>query len=581
MKKSNLIATIIFLLLSVVCIVAITTCSKTPTIQDGIWTGDGEGFKGKLSVEVTTKDGKIVDAKLTSIQDSDFAKEYALQTIDLVLQKGTVNGVDAISGATYTSKGTLDAIKHAVDKASGKSANEKASYTDTETDIVVIGAGGAGLSAAVEANSNGMDVIVLEKMPIAGGNTNYATGGLNASETSVQEKLGIKDSNEQFYNDTMIGGKNINDPVLVETMVENSSDTVDWLLAMGADLTDVGKMAGSTNSRTHRPAGGAAVGAHLVQVLENQAKKQGVDIRYNNKVTQIIDDNGKVAGVIVESPEGNYKILSKAVIIATGGFGANPEIIVSYKPSLKGFGTTNHAGATGDALEWIELFEGDVVDMEQIQTHPTVVPEKNIMITEAVRGNGAIMINRDGKRFESEMATRDVMSDAILKQKGKTAFLVFDQGVRDSLKAIEDYAKQGLLTTGKDLKELASKLKIDADEFEKSIKKYNEAVEKGIDEDFGRKSSEMPRKIEIGPFYAVEVGPAVHHTMGGIKINADTEVLDKDGNVIPGLYAAGEVTGGVHGANRLGGNAVADITVFGKIAGDKASEYVEVIEEEL
>lgn len=580
MKKSNLIATIIFLLLSVVCIIAITTCSKTPTIQDGIWSGDGEGFKGKLSVEVTTKDGKIVDAKLTSIQDSDFAKEYAQQIINTVVEKGTVKGVDAISSATYTTKGTLDAIKQAVDKASGKSANEKTSYTDTETDIVVIGAGGAGLSAAVEANSNGMDVIVLEKMPIAGGNTNYATGGLNASQTSVQKKLGIKDSNEQFYNDTMIGGKNINDPVLVETMVENSSDTVDWLLAMGADLTDVGKMAGSTNSRTHRPAGGAAVGAHLVQVLENQAKKQGIDIRYNNKVTQIIDENGKVAGVIVETPEGNYKILSKAVIIATGGFGANPEIIVAYKPSLEGFGTTNHAGATGDALNWIEPFEGAVVDMEQIQTHPTVVPEKNIMITEAVRGNGAIMINRDGKRFESEMATRDVMSDAILKQKGKTAFLVFDQGVRDSLKAIEGYANQGLLTVGKDLKELADKLKIDAKEFETSIKKYNEAVETGLDKEFGRKASEMPRKIEIGPFYAVEVGPAVHHTMGGIKINADTEVLNKDGNVIPGLYAAGEVTGGVHGANRLGGNAVADITVFGKIAGDKASEYVEIVEAE-
>ena len=417
-------------------------------------------------------------------------------------------------------------------------------------------------------------------MPIAGGNTNYATGGLNASETSVQKKLGIDDSNEQYIQDTMIGGKNVNDPVLVETMVENSSDTVDWLLEMGVDLTDVGKMAGSTNSRTHRPAGGAAVGSHLVQVLENQVKNRGIDIRYNNEVTGLIDQDGKVAGVIVETPEGNYKINSKAVIIATGGFGANPEIIVSYKPELEGFGTTNHSGATGDALEWIKVFDGDVVDMEQIQTHPTVIPEKNIMITEAVRGNGAIMINRDGKRFGSEMATRDVMSDAILKQKGKTAFLVFDQGVRDSLKAIEGYAKQGLLTVGKDLKELAEKLKIDASEFEKSVKKYNDAVEKGLDEEFGRKASEMPRKIEIGPFYAVEVGPAVHHTMGGIKINADTEVLNKDGNVIPGLYAAGEVTGGVHGANRLGGNAVADITVFGKIAGDKASEYVEIVEAE-
>ena len=362
-----------------------------------------------MTVQITTKDGKIVDTELLSIKDSDFAKEYALKLLDTIEEKGTVEGVDALSGATYTSRGVLDAVKDATKKATGKNEKAKVSYSDTETDIVVIGAGGAGLSAAVEANSKGMDVIVLEKMPIAGGNTNYATGGLNASETSVQKKLGIKDSNKQFYEDTMSGGKNINDSVLVETMVENSADTVDWLLEMGADLNDVGKMAGSTNNRTHRPTGGDAIGSHLVQVLENQATKQGIDIRYNNKVTSLIDDNGKVAGVVVETPNGNYKINSKAVIIATGGFGANPEIIVSYKPNLKGFGTTNHAGATGDALTWITDFNGDVVDMEQIQTHPTVVPEKNIMITEAVRGNGAIMINRDGKRFGSEMATRDVI----------------------------------------------------------------------------------------------------------------------------------------------------------------------------
>ena len=212
--------------------------------------------------------------------------------------------------------------------------------------------------------------------------------------------------------------------------------------------------------------------------------------------------------------------------------------------------------------------------MDEIQTHPTVVPGNGLMITEAVRGNGAIMVNREGNRFCSEMATRDVMSKAILNQTGKTAYLVFDMGVRKSLKAIEGYVKQGLLTEGETPEALAQKLGIPAESFASTIASYNQIQASGNDAEFGRKASEMPRPLTEGPYYAVEVGPAIHHTMGGIKITPNAEVLDTNGNVIPGLYAAGEVTGGVHGGNRLGGNAVADICVYGKIAADSALEYI-------
>lgn len=338
-------------------------------------------------------------------------------------------------------------------------------------------------------------------------------------------------------------------------MVEKSAETVDWLISIGADLTDVGKMAGSSNSRTHRPQGGAAVGTHLSGVLDKAARAAGVDVRVNNTVTAILNKDGKAAGVTVSTAEGSYTIEAKAVIVASGGFGANEDIIVSYQSGLAGFGTTNHPGATGDAIELVKPFDVAFVDMEQIQTHPTVVPVQNIMITEAVRGNGAIMVNRAGNRFGSEMATRDVMSAAILKQEGKTAYLLFDQGVRESLKAIDTYANQGLLTEGDTLADLAGKLSMDAATLEASVVRYNEFQAVGNDADFGRKGSEMPRAIVTGPFYAVEVGPAVHHTMGGIKINTQAQVLNNAGAVVPGLFAAGEVTGGVHGANRLGGNA--------------------------
>jgi len=571
MKKSQIIATIIFLIAS--CCAIFFSCGKAENIADGTWTGKAPGFKDEIEVSITTKDGKIVSADVLKINDSDFAVNDTKALLAEIVKKGSVSNVDVVSGATYTSKGIIAAVNAALASAKGISEATTAKLEDTETDVVIIGAGGAGLSAAVAARECGASVIVLEKMPIVGGNTNYATGGLNASETSIQAKMGISDSNEQYIEDTMVGGKNINDLALVTEMVEKSAETVDWLIKLGADLTDVGKMAGSTNSRTHRPTGGAAVGAHLSAALEKAAKAAGADIRLNQEVTKIINENGKAVGVVVSTKDGEYTIKAKAVIVATGGFGANPTLVESYKPELKGFGTTNHAGATGDALTWAKDFNAALTDIEQIQTHPTVVPVKNLMITEAVRGNGAIMINRDGNRFCTEMATRDVMSAAILEQTGGTAYLMFDTSIRKSLKAIETYASQGLLTEGATVAELAQKLGIPEATLEKTVSDYNSYVANGNDPDFGRKASEMPRALVEGPYYVVEVGPAIHHTMGGLKINTKAEVIDTNGNVIPALYAAGEVTGGIHGANRLGGNAVADITVFGKIAGEQAAKY--------
>lgn len=571
MKKSQIIATIIFLIAS--CCAIFFSCGKAENIADGTWTGKAPGFKDEIEVSITTKDGKIVSADVLKINDSDFAVNDTKSVLAEIVKKGSVSNVDVVSGATYTSNGIIAAVNAALASAKGISEATTAKLEDTETDVVIIGAGGAGLSAAVAARESGANVIVLEKMPIVGGNTNYATGGLNASETSIQEKMGISDSNAQYIEDTMVGGKNINDLALVTEMVEKSAETVDWLIKLGADLTDVGKMAGSTNSRTHRPTGGAAVGSHLSAALEKAAKTAGADVRLNQEVTKIINENGKAVGVVVSTKDGEYTIKAKAVIIATGGFGANPAIIESYKPELKGFGTTNHAGATGDALTWAKDFNAALTDIEQIQTHPTVVPVKNLMITEAVRGNGAIMINRDGNRFCTEMATRDVMSAAILEQTGGTAYLMFDTSIRKSLKAIETYASQGLLTEGATVAELAKKLGIPEAALEKTVSDYNSYVANGNDPDFGRKASEMPRALVEGPYYVVEVGPAIHHTMGGLKINTKAEVIDTNGNVIPALYAAGEVTGGIHGANRLGGNAVADITVFGKIAGEQAAKY--------
>lgn len=441
---------------------------------------------------------------------------------------------------------------------------------DLSADVLVIGAGGAGMAAAIEAHDAGKHVIIVEKMPFVGGNTIRATGGLNAAGTSSQAAKGIEDSAEVHYADTMKGGYDINNPALVEVLTQQAAPAVEWLIELGADLSDVGRLAGSTNNRSHRPAGGAAVGANLVETLKNAVQTRGIETMLNTTALELLLENGRVIGAMVDDGSGEpYPIYADAVVLTAGGFGANNEMVASLDPSLEGFGTTNSPGATGEGIAMAQAAGAAVVDMIQIQTHPTVVPEIGYMITEAVRGNGAIMVNRTGNRFVDEMTTRDVASAAMLEQEGKTGFLLFDQGIRESLSAIESYVRMGLTIEADTLEELAEIMDMDPEVLMATVETYNNSVASGTDETFGR--ADMPRALDAPGYYLIEVGPAVHHTMGGLVINTSAQVLDESGNPIPGLFAAGEGTGGVHGGNRLGGNALADIIVFGRIAGQSAS----------
>ncbi len=442
---------------------------------------------------------------------------------------------------------------------------------DITTDVVVVGGGGSGLSAAIAAREKGANVILLEKMLMLGGNTNYATAGINAANTDLQKKLGIEDSAELFYNDTMKGGKNKNNPELVKKLTTDSSNIINWLTERGADLSEVVFTGGQSAKRTHRPAGGQAVGPVIVDALAETAEKDGIDVRTESEVVKIIKTGDKVTGVEVKHKGETYKINAKAVVMATGGFGANAAMVAEYNPALKGFGSTNSPAITGEGIKMVNSVGGALVDMNEIQTHPTVVHNNTTMITEAVRGEGAILVNREGKRFINELETRDVVSKAELEQTGKSAFLIFDQSIRENLGAINGYVKRKLAVEEFTLEELAQKVGIDGKTLVKTMETYNGYVKAGTDKDFGK--TVLPRELVKAPFYAIEVSPAVHHTMGGVRINTKAQVLTADGKVIPGLYAAGEITGGVHGANRIGGNAVTDITVYGKTAGENAADF--------
>ena len=438
-------------------------------------------------------------------------------------------------------------------------------------DAVVIGAGGAGLTAAVALHDLGHEVVVLEKMPMIGGNTLRAEGGINAAETEQQKKAGIPDTCEQFYKDTMKGGHDLNDPALVRTLTTHAKDAVAWLMTLGADLNTVGRAGGAKYPRAHRPTDGSAIGPEVIRVLWKAAKDRKIDVRTRSKVVDILTKDGKVAGVKVESKDGKvYTIDAKAVVLAAGGFGANQDLLVKYQPKLKGYATTNQPGATGDGILLAEKLGAALVDMEQIQAHPTAAPDGNL-ISESVRGDGGILINAEGKRFTNELLTRDVVSAAELKQPGKFAWILWDDATRKTAKLMDDYIKMGLAVKGNTVEEVAKAMNVPADALQATLKAYAEGKAAGKDA-FGR--PDMPQAMQTAPYFAVKVQPAVHHTMGGVKINTQAEVLNAEGKAIPGLFAAGEVTGGVHGGNRLGGNAQADIVTFGRIAGQTADAYL-------
>lgn len=544
----------------------------------GTYEGTADGYGGKVTAKVTVTDSKIEKIEIDAPSETEGIGGAAIKVItDKVVANQTL-AVDAVSGATRSSAAVMAALTQALEKAG---ADIKALQTagagtvaekqeDVTVDIVVIGAGGAGMAAAVEAKEAGKSVLIIEKMPIVGGNTNRATGGINAGGTTYQEKAGIKDSKEVFYADTMKGGKDINDPVLLQKLVDNAPGAVEWLNELGAGLTRVTLSGGATNPRIHTPEDGSAVGPVVVKVLSQKLEALDVEIMMETTAKKLMVKDGAVTGVEAEDAEGNtFMINAKAVIMAAGGFGANSDMVVQYKSSLVGFSTTNHAGATGDGIVMGEAAGAALTDIDQIQIHPTTDPETGYMFTEGLRGDGAILVNTTGMRFTDELLTRDVVSANILKQEGGVAYLIANEEMRAENASLAGYVKKGYAEEGATLAELAGKLNMDAKVLEETMATYAASVTAGADKEFGR--THLTKTLETGTWYALKVTPGIHHTMGGLKIDADTHVISTAGTPITGFYAAGEVTGGVHGANRIGGNAVTDIIVFGRIAGQTAA----------
>ena len=595
----------------------------------GDFTGTAKGFGGDVSVTLTLTDGAITGCTAEGKDETQGVGSEAIAKMPGEIAESGSIAVDGVSGATVTSTAIKEAAAAALTAAGlnpddYKTAVEKtgsAEDSTVEADVVVVGAGGAGMTAAITAAAEGKSVVILESQSMVGGNSVRATGGMNAGKTIYQDEnefgesagvektlktaaekyadnetitalaktvseqwaayqanpTGYFDSVELMELDTMIGGKGINDPELVETLCANSADAIDWLDEHGITLHNVSSFGGASVKRIHRPVNAegktVSVGSYMIPLLQENCEKAGVKMMLDTTATEILTDaNGAAVGVKATGASGEtVTVNAKAVVLASGGFGANLDMVVKYKPELKGFMTTNAPGIQGQGIEMAQAIGAATVDMDQIQIHPTVEANTAALITEGLRGDGAILINEEGQRFIDEVGTRDVVSAAEIAQTGSYSWLVVDQAMVDASSVIQGYIKKGYTVTGATYEELGKAMGVDAAAFAETMEKWNGYVEAKNDPDFGRTSFANP--LNTAPYYAVKVTAGVHHTMGGLKINANTEVLNEKGEVIPGLFAAGEVTGGVHGANRLGGNAVADFTVFGRIAGAAASDY--------
>lgn len=609
----------------------------------GAYEATAQGRNADVTVRVTVSADKIEKIEIVKHSETPGIGDLAVNELPAAMLSAQTAAVDAVGGATMSSEAIKKAVAETLRKAGAsdkfltapKAGADKAAAADfkTSADVIVVGAGGAGMVAAATAVDNGATVIVLEKMAMFGGNTARSEGNMSAMDPEPEKLLPmtqavrdiiakytnpkvacspeaaelqktvlkqlaehdaagkkyIFDSPELFALQTIVGGNCKNDAKLVLTMTRNATAAMKWLDAQ-SDMTwfhvprswvDVGIGGLYPRGQWPRQADGKTpISTYdaYIRPLAAKVEAAGNPIYKNIKVVSVERDaSGRVTGVKAVDRKGVERVFSgRSVVLAAGGYGANLQMVKKYN-DISVTVTSNSPGTTGEVLEEAVAAGAGLTGMEWIQIHPHGNPKNGELESAiAARPSDTPYVNRDGLRFVDETGRRDEISYGILKQPGQVAFSIYDQRTIEEKKVeekkIESAIAHGYAFKADTLEDLARQAGIDWKNFEKTMKAYNEA---SVSQN--TKSLPVP-KILIGnpvvkaPFYAVPITTTIHHTMGGLRINEKTQVLDKNGNVIPGLYAAGEITGGIHGGNRLGRNALTDLLVFGHIAGQEVAK---------
>ena len=556
--------------------------SKEAAVGETTGEGTAAGHNGDLKAVVTFDGDKISKIDLTHEETEGLGDKAADKLVEEIVANNSIN-VDTVSGATVTSTAVIEAVKTAIE-ASGRDVKnfetegeeKKGETVEKDTDVVVIGGGGAGFAAAVSAKEAGANVILVEKLASVGGNTLISGGEYAAPANDIQKEEGIEDSKELFAKDVEEAGGN---PELIKVLADKATEDAYWLRDdIGVEWLDsLMFFGGHSVKRSLIPA--AHTGNELIKNYLKKAEELGIEVLTETDVKEILSKDGKVCGIKAETKDGELVVNAKSVVVASGGFGANADMCYEFDKEIdEHVLSTNSPGATGDGILMAEKLGADTVDMDKIQLYPVCDVEtgKLLYCGDTRLVGGALLVNKEGKRFVEELGTRREISMAIKAQTDYVGYVLWDETSNEktgTMKSNPEEAKslfdRGLMVKADTLEELADHFGIDKDALLETVKTFNENSAKKEDPEFNLRM--LGWQVKDAPFYMMKAAPAVHHTMGGLKINTDAQVLNKDGEWIDGLYAAGEVTGGIHGSNRLGSVAMADITVFGKIAGENAA----------
>lgn len=536
-------------------------------LTSGTYVAEGKGNNGPVVVETTIENGAITKIRVLKNSETPIIGETAIKLLPTKIVDRQSLDIDKVAGATNSSNAILTAVGEVLKKAGGSKADLKAVaqkkdqaavLEDANTDVVVVGAGGSGMAAAIEAKRKGLNVILIEKLPMIGGTTALSSTAFNAGGSKIQMALKKPYTADDYY--LKLKGKGPDDASL-RNLADLSGPTTDWLVDMGADLGRV------INGSQHTPKDGGALGAMLVPVMKKQLDKLGIEPRTSTKAEDLYVKDGRVAGVRVSHDNGKYVIHAKGVILATGGFASNPELVAKYTPMWAGYPSTASRGATGDALAMATKVGAALGQMDRSGPQTVAYQTGNgaVSLTN-VRYNGAILVNEDGNRFVNELALTPILGKAIKDQKDRHAYLIFDQASVDRAALMKKYKEAGYFVEAPTLDALAKKLGINAENLSKTVAAYQKGMDDGVDHEFGRKDSRFSR-IDKVPYYGAKISPASQTTYGGVKIDLKARAVTETGKVIPGLYVSGE-------AASQYGQGVSIGVILGKLAADTAAEDI-------
>ena len=547
--------------------------------KPGTYTASATGRNGDVTLKVTFSADKIESIDVESSETEAIGGAAMNTLIDEVIENQSI-AIDAVAGATLSSDAFVEALKSCVEQAGGDDeklsaevSTEAVEYV-TEADIVIVGAGGAGLMAALTAADDGASVILLEKSGHIGGNTLCAANGINAYDSDVQlEDEDYQNADTSVEGFTALQTNERSNDNLVQAFIENSADAINYLSGLGVEFnTEISEdeRNSDTNYYLLKAEADGTTMTTIVNALSKALDESDVNLYLNTEATSLVQDaDGNVTGVVAKDADGNeITFTGEAVILCTGGFGQNSELVAEVRPDLKYATTDELAPTTGDGLLMAQAIGAQAVDLDQIQTFPHVVPGYGMILPFNIPGgfgvDGSIYVNGDGERFVAEAFE---IPDALLEQ--ESVYCIFpESNLNDQMQTLLEL---GYAVSADTPAELAEKLGIDAEGLEATLEQWNEdANSTGTDSQFGK---ENITPIE-GTIYGYHFGVGAHYFMGGLLINENTQVLDEDGEPIPGLYAAGEVTGGFHGTQRVDGSGTGDSIVFGRIAGHTVAELV-------